>query len=149
MQRAQGPTRDDASPRRPLWVGALVAPLVAPFALLALVLAFDAFEGRLTRFDAAIEILALSFVSGLPIAVAGTWLLGLPCACWLRRRGVLSILALCAMAAPLGALALVVGMWAIGGRIAVPVMIAIGAVVAVTMAAVFGLVCGLGWRVRS
>jgi hypothetical protein len=139
---------DSAAPlhRRPLWLGALLAPLAAPFALLVLVFAFDAIEGRLMHLDAAIEIFAFAFALGLPIAVAGMWLLGLPCAVWLRRRGALSIGRLCLVAAPLGALALVLGMYAIGGRIALPAMIGIGAAVAVAMALAFGLVCGVAWR---
>ena len=132
--------------RRPLWLGALLAPLAAPFALTALVLAPDAVDGKPMKFKAAVELLALVSAFGLPMAIAGVWLLGLPYACWLRRRGTLSIAALCLGAIPLGAVVFVAGLYLIGGRMSVPAVSGMGAVIGVAVAVAFGLVSGIAWR---
>ena len=141
------PARHAPMHRRPLWLGALLAPLAAPFALLALILGWDFASGeRSLSFVAAVEILAFALVLGLPIAICATWLLGLPLAAWLRRRGSLSLRSLCIAAAPLGAFAFVAGMAAFGARLALAAQLAAGAFIGVAVALTFGLVSGLAWR---
>ena len=134
--------------RRPLWFGALVAPLAAPFALLALLVLRDvASGGRMMSLAAAVEVFAFALAFGLPIAVVATWLAGLPLAAWLRRRGRLSLRNLCLVAAPFGALAFVAGLAALGARLALVAQVAAGALVGIAVALVFGLACGVSrWR---
>lgn len=133
--------------RRPLWLGALLAPLAAPFALLVLVVLWDIASGERTMsFAAAVEVFAFALVLGLPIALVATWLLGLPLAVWLRRRGRLSLGSLCLAAAPLGALAFVAGLAAFGARLALVAQVGAGAFVGVGVALVFGLASGVTWR---
>ena len=132
--------------RRPLWLGALLAPLVAPFAMLLLVLGSDFIHGKFMAFEGLVEVLVYLSVFGVPIALVGMWLLGLPYACWLRRRGTLSIAALCLGAIPLGAVVFVAGLYLIGGRMSVPAVSGMGAATGVAVAVAFGLVSGIAWR---
>jgi hypothetical protein len=147
------PTPDDRSApptplplRRPWWFGALLAPLVAPFALVLLLAATEGMSGRALRFEAMVEVLVFAIALGLPLAYLGFALCGLPLIWWLRRRGKLSALALCVAAAPLGAAMLVSGMALVGAKIALPVQLGLGAVLALAVALAFCVICGVGWR---
>ena len=136
-----------AAHRRPLWLGVLLAPWVAPFALTIVATAWDAVaRGEPLRFAPALELFAFALVFGLPIAYAATALLGLPCAWWLRRRGALSTRGLCAAGLPLGAVAFPAGVHAFGGHLAFVPQVGIGALLGAAVALAFGSVCGIAWR---
>jgi hypothetical protein len=134
--------------RRPLWLGALLAPCVAPFALAWLAVMVDG--GSASQGDAAFfEVLAFALVFGLPLAYAATWLLGLPVAVWLRRRGRLGTLLLVLVAAPLGSLSLLAAFAVFGAKLAFVAQVGIGALLGATVALVFCLVCGIPWHARA
>ncbi len=136
-----------AAQRRPLWLGVLLAPWSAPFALTAIAGLWSALDaGSSMGFAKALEVFAFAAAFGLPIAYAAMLLLGLPCALWLRQRGRLSTRALCVAAVPLGALALPVGLQVLGGHFALAAQVGAGALVGPVVALAFGLACGIPWK---
>ena len=136
-----------AAHRRPLWLGVLLAPWSAPFALTAAAGLWSALDATTSmRFVQALEMFAFAAAFGLPIAYAAMLVLGLPCALWLRRKGRLSTRALCLAAVPLGVLALPVGLHVLGARFAMAAQVGVGALVGLAVALAFGLVCGIPWK---
>lgn len=91
---------------RPLWIGGVVAPLVAPLAFFLAVLLWSVTKGGVKvgaqGWKAGVAS-ALIFV--LPMSYLATWLLGMPYLYWLQRKSRLSMLRVCTVAVVFGVLA--------------------------------------------
>ena len=131
---------------RPLWLGALVAPLVAPMALLLGLAVMGLAAGERITFNSVVEVGAYVLVIGLPVASAGMWLLGLPCAWLLRRWRRMTLPALIVAGMPSGALGFVLLLQWAGSSNLRPMQVGVGAALGAVVAAAFGLVCGASWR---
>lgn len=93
---------------RPLWVGGLIAPLVAPVVFFLALLLWSVTQSGValgTQGWEAGAVSALVFV--LPVSYLATWLLGMPYLYWLQRKSRLSTLRVCAVAIVFG----VIAMW--------------------------------------
>lgn len=86
--------------KRPLWIGALVGPLAAPFAAAPLALLLD--PHFYVSFKDVFALFPVVAVVALVGAYAGMVALGLPTVLLLRKAGHLSAPLLCALAMPLG-----------------------------------------------
>lgn len=99
--------------RRPIWLGALIAPLAAPGAFLlyafASVFSREGLAG-LRDWPAAI----LFYMFGVPIAYGAMIALGLPYLMWLQRNDRLGWLSVCVGAAVAGAVSYPVGIALLG-----------------------------------
>lgn len=132
--------------RRPLWLGLLLAPWAAPVALALMAGVSDRLDGGSRSGSAAVEVLAFALALGLPLAYAATALLGLPLVLWLRARGRLTSGLVLLAAAPLGSMALVLGLAAFGFKLGFVAQIGIGASLGVAVALAFCLLSGVPWR---
>jgi small basic protein len=134
--------------RRPLWLGLLIAPWAAPFAL-ALMSAWLDGDADLHETATFIEVFAFALVFGLPVAYLGLAALGLPMTIWLRRRGRLAAWRIVLVAAPLGSAVLVAALVAFGAKLGMVAQLGIGAALGIAVAFAFCLVCGIPWHARS
>ena len=97
--------------RRPILVGALVAPLGGPPALLLYQLISDSISHGRIGLQYLPAILLIYLVFGVPVSYISMAVLGLPYVAWLRRTGRLTWLSVCGGAAALGAFALPTALW--------------------------------------
>lgn len=142
------PARPASPPhRRPLWLGLLVAPWAAPFAL-ALMSAWADGEADLHASATFIEVFALALVAGLPIGYIALGSIGLLVVLWLRRRGRLATWRVVAIAAPVGTLVFVAALAAMGATLGAAAQVGIGATMGATIALAFCVVCGIPWHAK-
>lgn len=138
---------DPRSHKRPLWLGALIGPLAAPFAAAPLAPFLDpwiygSFIGALIMFP-IVAIVAVIY------GYMGVAIVGLPVALLLRKFGRLSATMLCAVSVPLGA-----GLWLLSRLAAtsplqlrhVPVEAFVSGIVTLAVAALFCIVSGITIR---
>ena len=100
MTAAANPTAPTLTQRN-LRIGALVAPLVAPFAAAPLAVLID--PNIYASFLHAVFLFPFVAFVALIVAYLGMAVLGLPTILLLRKTGHLSALMLCALSVPLGA----------------------------------------------
>ncbi|RYD14251.1 MAG: hypothetical protein EOP90_14740 [Lysobacteraceae bacterium] len=133
--------------RRPLWIGALLAPWAGPVALTFAAWGHSALVGapRMGG-NEAVEFLAFALALGLPVSYAGMFAFGWPFALWLRRRGMLAAPVLCLAGAAAGAVVLPLGVRALDAHIALAAQAAAGAIAGGGVALAFSLACGIRWR---
>jgi hypothetical protein len=131
--------------RRPLWLGVLIAPWAAPFALALLSAAVDG-DADLHASATFIEVFAFALVFGLPIAYVALAGAGIPLVLWLRRRGRLATWRVVSCAAPVGSTVLVLAFAAMGAKLAMTAQLGIGALMGVSVAIAFCAVCGIPWH---
>jgi hypothetical protein len=135
-----------AGHRRPLWLGAVLAPLFAPLVLALLAAASEAGSAGDRQVQLFVEVFAFAFALGLPIAYVGMLLFGLPLVLWWRRRARLAASRVLLAAAPLGSVAMVLGLAALDARLGWGAQLGTGAVLGVALAAAFCLLSGIPWR---
>ena len=97
--------------RRPIIVGALVAPLGGPPALLLYQLISDSISQGRIGLHYLPAILLIYLVFGVPVAYISMAVLGLPYVTWLSRTGRLTWLSVCVGAAALGTFAFPTALW--------------------------------------
>jgi hypothetical protein len=131
--------------RRPLWLGVVFAPWVAPFALALIAYVGDRAGGGRHSGTGAIEVLAFALVLGVPMAYCGVLGLGLPLVLALRARNRLSAarVLVCAMLA--GALTWVLAFWWLDFKLALSAQLGIGAAMGLAVVLAFCLLCGIPW----
>lgn len=137
-----------AKARPSLWKGALVAPWGVPVSI-TLVAAWEALSNSgVAGLRDLPATLLLVFLFGLPVSYGVMLLLGLPYLMWLRARGWLTWVFVCAGAAALGA-AIWAGYWQLSLR---PPLLAqtvpVGALIGLVVGGLFSLVARLPARPR-
>lgn len=91
---------------RPLWIGGVVAPLVAPLAFFLAVTLWSVTKDGLTVGSQGWEAgVASAVIFVLPMSYLATWLLGMPYLYYLQRKSRLSMLRVCTGAIMFGVLA--------------------------------------------
>jgi len=135
------------SHKRPLWLGALVGPLAAPFA--AAPLASLLKPSVYVSYSDALIMLPVVAIVAIIYAYIGMVIVGLPVALLLRRFERLSVATLCAISVPLGA-----ALWLLCRLIATnplqlrhaPMEAVVGGGVALAVAILFCAVSGITIR---
>ena len=135
------------SHKRPLWLGALVGPLAAPFAAAPLASLLQ--PSIYVSFSDALIMFPIVAIVAVIYGYIGVAIAGLPVALLLRRFGRLSVATLCAISVPLGA-----SLWLLSRLAATsplqlrhaPMEAVVGGGVALAVAALFCIVCGITIR---
>ena len=94
--------------KRPLWIGVLLASL-APWLCILVALLVDKIGDP--SFTDMISTSAMIFVIAFPVSLAAMLVLGLPYVLWLRSRGALNALTICAGAVAAGAITFALSSW--------------------------------------
>ena len=135
---------------RPLWLGALLAPLAAPL-LCAVVLeaASTVMQHGPTQNEWSVTVaLVTEFVA--PVSYLATWILGVPLVFLLRKREKFDGLRVCLLALSIGVLSSLIyqQMLAVGkpGLAAMILALLLGAALASSVAISFCWICAIPWH---